>query len=98
MSVSQVPYVISKYHSWSITVHQIYFEGKHKEAAAPSSPLCPVWKKDLFKSEDSESSVNMFTAEYMRKWICGVCRHFGHAAWLCPSVSEEVRLQARDLR
>jgi hypothetical protein len=55
-------------------------------------------ENDLFTSQGSESSVNVLTAEDMRTWICAVCRHFGHAAWLCPSVSEEVRLQARDLR
>jgi hypothetical protein len=55
-------------------------------------------ENDLFTSQGSESSVNVLTAEDMRTWICAVCRHFGHAAWLCPSVSEEFRLQARDLR
>jgi hypothetical protein len=55
--------------------------------AEPASVSC--LENDLFKSEDSESSVNVLSAEDMRTWICAVCRHFGNATWICPSVSEK---------
>jgi hypothetical protein len=69
-----------------------------REPAQQQSASTVATSQGVPVQEDPEYSVSVLTAEDMKSWICAGCRNFGHAAWLCPSLSEEVRRQSRDLR
>jgi hypothetical protein len=47
---------------------------------------------------DAPEFVELLTAYDMRSWICAGCRNFGHPAWLCPFLPEDVRARAQELR
>lgn len=50
------------------------------------------------KEEPYIASVNVLTTEDMKSWICAGCRYFGHAAWVCPFLPDDVRATSAKLR
>jgi hypothetical protein len=69
-----------------------------REAPRQHSASIVAADQGTIVQDEPEYTVSLLTAEDMKSWICAGCRNFGHAAWLCPSLPEEVRLQSRDLR
>jgi hypothetical protein len=53
---------------------------------------------EVNKEEPYLSSVSVLTTEDMRSWICAGCRYFGHAAWVCPFLPDDVRATSAKLR